>query len=933
MSMPTEGGPQASSAQLQDPQAAPGQTGQPAAPKKTWWKKTRDIIFAPWKVVFAKVKEWPALVTVAGVVIVGAGAGALYYFWQPITDTLNHAEDGKIMVNSPTVYTRQRLVNDRLDQARWLRTQLDFTDERREKDFKSIDAVRQSTTETKATAGIGLATKSSDDKDQTKNAAEIAVEETTMSLFRAKNAYREEVRSELTQTELDDRHDIKGNTIYRLTFDTSIVAGMRESAVAAIAIQLDHHPLQAQGALKRIYEDDYRSLYRDWARKFQDTINTSMTGISASLLAPVPQANLRLLFTDFLLNRICEFIAGAPRSEDVPQPCGRDQQIKVERLLKEYTQNRTKTLQKIKDDRFLAALLSYRKAGFRFPPGTDSFFVATAAGLCGQGNLNEIPLAQLQILKPAQKASTPSNSPAPIDGVKNSGDGSTKNTDAPANATAKQPPQPPQRVDINNLQSEKTNDLVGCPFYYSLKENLVSGVLLYEKIFAIATGAYSEGDAWQIVPSPDDYSAFGSRALADVKSPDNCIWKGICYVNDAQLRCFAADFIKSTLNLFSQRFSGQEIDDFLTLRTVGREINDCNILVIPFPKKREKNMPQATELEAFLKFFEKELNLNTDAFAYSVTPKNLAENISTAAETRDAFELLARNKATQTDVGSFLRSRSERNRAIVAHPIVVGFGSSDFNHLKKETASPEGVRNIDFGWIIAGRLGKNKSYSHIDGQYALSSFISVPGWWQTVNVIITRCWISRTALTELEPTANATTICPKGTPSVQTTVRLPGAIPEISHKLGFDVVQQPSIVRPRQHELVVGRRGSLLLEGQRLWRSTEVTAGGQRADKITVLPNMEGILAEFDCIRPPAGVRQTRTNDSVPQDNSPITTAYARVWTSEGVTELVPLVFIWPKEFEVTTTACLTDSEKAALAQEKAKHDKEKKEESSGQQK
>ena len=70
----------------------------------------------------------------------------------------------------------------------------------------------------------------------------LNVEATTLALFRAKNAYRDEVRDEITQTELDDRHDIKGNTIFRLTFATSIIAGTRQDSVAGISVRLGHHP-------------------------------------------------------------------------------------------------------------------------------------------------------------------------------------------------------------------------------------------------------------------------------------------------------------------------------------------------------------------------------------------------------------------------------------------------------------------------------------------------------------------------------------------------------------------------------------------------------------------------------------------------------------------------------------------------------------------
>ena len=51
-----------------------------------------------------------------------------YRYWTDLRDLVLHAEDGRIVLNSPTVYTRQRLVNDRLRQVAWLEDQLKAAD-------------------------------------------------------------------------------------------------------------------------------------------------------------------------------------------------------------------------------------------------------------------------------------------------------------------------------------------------------------------------------------------------------------------------------------------------------------------------------------------------------------------------------------------------------------------------------------------------------------------------------------------------------------------------------------------------------------------------------------------------------------------------------------------------------------------------------------
>ena len=223
---------------------------------------------------------------------------------------------------------------------------------------------------------------------------------------------------------------------------------------------------------------------------------------------------------------------------------------------------------------------------------------------------------------------------------------------------------------------------------------------------------------------------------------------------------------------------------------------------------------------------------------------------------------------------------------------MVGFGFPDPAHRF-------GIRDVDFGWIVAPRSREGGKFEQIDGQYALTAFISVPGWWQTAEISIATCWLSRTELASSKTGQGAARICPHELrlapkPIV---VKLPASVPEISAKLGFNVIRHPSLYHPEGQILVVGGPGSILLNGVRLWRSTEVTAGSQRANKITVLPNMEGIIAEFDCVAPPPPDPELQQWQEIEIGNKRslfVTKSSLRVWTSEGVTEPIGVTFIWP---------------------------------------
>jgi len=811
------------------------------------------------------------LATIAGVTAVFI-CGGLYYEKRSLFDFFNHADkDGKIIVNSPTVYTRQRLVNDRLDQAHWLRSQLELTDNGpsdKFQKFQSIDQIRRVLSNTQ----VNLGASPSASPAEKAAADDLAVEATTLALFRAKNTYREEVRSEITQTELDDRHDIRGNTIFRLTFDASVIAGTRRDSVAAIVIKLGHRPEGAINAKTAPYYDDYRILYDEWVRYFQETIPISLANIQNSVSSREPHPRLRTLFTEFLTRRICQFVQNDSDLTKDPLPCKSDQLKAATKLISDYEDVRLEKLGKYKDKVFDFTLKAYKQAGYVFPVSANDDTLLdglryTARTNCARDNKNEIALWELGIRLPQAQQETKQYQPS----------------------------------------EQVASDRISCPYYDNLQAHMVSGAQLYEDVLSIL------GQNRREIAAGD----FSSYTKAAIQGLSDCEKDG-CEVRPSQLRCFSADFIKANLNAFIDQNAEpkQRINHFLKFEIVGRELNDCNILITGLP---EVNKDQDGKTYLLLQEFADSLNHGTDAFAYSVTPKNLTENISTATDTRDALLFSATGKGR--DIANLLRSRSEQNREIVAHPIIVGYGSPSIV-LGEGRELPAGIRDIDFGWIIAPRVRESGVFEQIDGQYPLTVFVSVPGWWRTVEMQVHTCWISRTA--DYKSGQSIKNMCSNpDSESGMIAMRLPSSSPEISRKLGFDdVVQQPSLNTRQQQELVVGKHGSLLLEGQRLWRSTEVTAGAQRADRITVLPNMGGIIADFKCVLPPAGLRVERRNINVTKDDHQIVTKdWIRVWTSEGVTEAeaLPVDFLWPKEWEDMLAKCqsplLTQATAAPLAQ------------------
>ena len=82
---------------------------------------------------------------------------------------------------------------------------------------------------------------------------------------------------------------------------------------------------------------------------------------------------------------------------------------------------------------------------------------------------------------------------------------------------------------------------------------------------------------------------------------------------------------------------------------------------------------------------------------------------------------------------------------------------------------------------------------------------------------------------------------------------------------GVQTCALPISDRDEPTELKACQNASVIIRGSQLWRSTVVTLGGQQADVITILPNMEGVVATFKPVQPSVFGKES-----------------LNIWTSEG---------------------------------------------------
>lgn len=134
-------------------------------------------------------------------------------------------------------------------------------------------------------------------------------------------------------------------------------------------------------------------------------------------------------------------------------------------------------------------------------------------------------------------------------------------------------------------------------------------------------------------------------------------------------------------------------------------------------------------------------------------------------------------------------------------------------------------------------------------QNSHAAAISLPGWSKRAKVTVTTCWKSK----QFHSGGSANRCeAPDVLDERNHYVELPGRI-EAIHDLLINR-SDPAPIGLAEYEVITGTPAALLIKGTNLWRSTEVTLGAQTADEIRVLPDMAGIIARFETVKEPAGL-------------------------------------------------------------------------------
>lgn len=231
-------------------------------------------------------------------------------------------------------------------------------------------------------------------------------------------------------------------------------------------------------------------------------------------------------------------------------------------------------------------------------------------------------------------------------------------------------------------------------------------------------------------------------------------------------------------------------------------------------------------------------------FVYAIEPKEYAQNLMDESDEQNSLSLALGLSAAipqiSTSLSAYLQYLQQNQymlETIKRRPLLTSYMDG----------------NTNFGWLVGGRFkisDKDKdyklTYEQVPVQEAVQVTLEVPSWWTAVTINTTSQWLQ----------ANSHPIC-----AGQTNSRVIALKPDYSavtralmeeYNPGYTKPQIYPAWDPNQNTrgyvVQAGAPATLLILGQNLWRNPVVFIGSQStADTFNynVLPDMQGIVANF----------------------------------------------------------------------------------------
>lgn len=234
---------------------------------------------------------------------------------------------------------------------------------------------------------------------------------------------------------------------------------------------------------------------------------------------------------------------------------------------------------------------------------------------------------------------------------------------------------------------------------------------------------------------------------------------------------------------------------------------------------------------------------------YAVTPKEAVQRISDVNSRRAASEFVAGLSAL-AGVGAIdamiqsVRINDSFLQSLRRQPLVVGFSSAPTDSALTDEEDKEGAsRTAKFGWVLGPTFlivndGEKPAFRHTVRQQAVTAAVSVPSWWDNVTIDMTGAWRRENGVAPEFPAKVF---------SAKYSVPLPRKLAALDGIfVDSSASREPEVDTLYTTTVQVGQPARLLIRGDNIWRATEVLLGSQAANRIRLLPDMRGVIAEFD---------------------------------------------------------------------------------------
>lgn len=292
------------------------------------------------------------------------------------------------------------------------------------------------------------------------------------------------------------------------------------------------------------------------------------------------------------------------------------------------------------------------------------------------------------------------------------------------------------------------------------------------------------------------------------------------------------------------------LSQYINLNSPLDIVDNLYIFPIDDPIDTSDGCQEDVQCDNFIKYLT-DYNKKIEPYVISAEPKNYSQNISDLATRKNAVNMalelqaLIPNSGVGAGVGvAYSRTSEKQLDAILRKPLIVGY--------------EDGLDS--FGWVVGPRFELDDkgdvSFSHNFVNHSVTATAIVPGWWDGVNLEAYTGWINSKG---------------KVTYGDQATIiyqRLAQDLNSITAHLveKTSIESQSPILNPRwdddmdkqKYVLASGKNENLMIRGTNLWKNPQVYIGSQRADSITILPDMKGLVASFNEVAAPSFMKDNQ---------------------------------------------------------------------------